>query len=191
VNGSSWYRSFYWRIAISFVVFVVAVFVAQSIMFSYMIARSGAAGTASSPNTLAMAIAADIGSALSADPRLDIRARLADRFAGVRQPIYVVLTDGRTAGNTAQPIDEGLRTATQTAIAGRTTVPALPIKGRGPVVMSPLLVDGVLRGMVVLPPPPGGIARDVGRILSLPGIVLLVVATAVAAIVILHRPAGG
>jgi hypothetical protein len=31
-----WYTSFYWRIGISFVLFVIVVLVAQSIMFSYM-----------------------------------------------------------------------------------------------------------------------------------------------------------
>jgi two-component system sensor histidine kinase BaeS len=47
--------------------------------------------------------------------------------------------------------------------------------------------DVVLRGMVVMPPPPsapGPVAHDIGRILSVPGTTLLVVATAIAALVI-------
>ena len=35
-----WYRSFYFRIGLSFVVFVVVILAAQRAMFSYVIARS-------------------------------------------------------------------------------------------------------------------------------------------------------
>lgn len=37
------YGSSYWRIGVSFVVLVVAVVVAQSVMFSYQMARAGRA----------------------------------------------------------------------------------------------------------------------------------------------------
>ena len=59
-----WYRSFYFRIGFSFVVFLAVVLVAQSMMFSYLIARP----PARSPNNLAAIVAADIGSALTQDP---------------------------------------------------------------------------------------------------------------------------
>ena len=35
-----WYRSFYWRIGLSFVVLVVVVLAAQSAMFNYIMARA-------------------------------------------------------------------------------------------------------------------------------------------------------
>jgi len=55
----------------------------------------------------------------------------------------------------------------------------------GPVVTAPIQVGGELRGLVVLPPPPpGGVLRDVGRLLSLPGTIVLMIATLVAVVVI-------
>ena len=50
-----------------------------------------------------------------------------------------------------------------------------------PVVMAPIQVAGELRGMAVLPPLLQGspVVREVGRILSVPGTVLLIVATTV------------
>ena len=60
-----WYSSFYWRIGISFVLFVIVVLVAQSIMFSYMMARSTGPLPSRSPNTLATIVAADVGSILA------------------------------------------------------------------------------------------------------------------------------
>jgi len=65
---STWYRSFYWRIGVSFVVFLLAVLVAQSIMFSYMMVRSNEQNPARSPNNIATAVAVDLGSALESNP---------------------------------------------------------------------------------------------------------------------------
>jgi hypothetical protein len=48
----SWSRSLYWRIAVTFVVFMIGVLVAQSLVFSYMTARSSP--TFLSPNVLAV-----------------------------------------------------------------------------------------------------------------------------------------
>ena len=66
-----WHRSFYWRIAVSLVVFVVVVLIGQSVMVSYMARSSGAFGPGN-PNALATAIAADLGAALARDPDLDL-----------------------------------------------------------------------------------------------------------------------
>ena len=50
-----WYSSFYWRIGISFVVFVVVVLVGQSLMVGY--ARSNGAFAPGNPNATAAAVA--------------------------------------------------------------------------------------------------------------------------------------
>ena len=66
-----WYRSLYWRIGFSFFVFVIAVLVAQSLTFNYVLSLSGPfAGR--SPNTLVAIIAADIGSTLARNPNEDL-----------------------------------------------------------------------------------------------------------------------
>jgi hypothetical protein len=97
-----WYTSFYWRIAISFVVFVVVVLVAQSLMVGY--ARSNGAFAPGNPNGTAAAIAADLGAALKDDPDLDLSRFLAHRFSDVGRSAYVVMADGRLASISRQPL---------------------------------------------------------------------------------------
>ena len=63
-----WYRSFYWRIAISFIALVIVVLVGQSLMFSVLLTRSQSAFAPGNPNTLATAVAAEVGAALAAAP---------------------------------------------------------------------------------------------------------------------------
>jgi hypothetical protein len=75
-----WYSSFYWRIGISFVVFVVVVLVAQSFMVGY--ARSNGAFAPGNPNGAAAAIAADLGAALTKTPDLDLSQILRHSFNG-------------------------------------------------------------------------------------------------------------
>src|SRR5262245_37150542 len=72
-----WYSSFYWRIGISFVVFVVVVLVSQSLMVGY--ARSNGAFAPGNPNGTGAAIAADLGAALAKDPDLNLTRFLAER----------------------------------------------------------------------------------------------------------------
>src|SRR5215471_8356467 len=92
-----WYRSFYWRIAISFAVFVVVLIVVQSLIFSYLIARAPFTGR--SPNNLAAVVAADLGSFLSEGSTAnDIDAYLRQEYGGA-QPIYVVMKKGGIAAN--------------------------------------------------------------------------------------------
>ena len=66
--------------------------------------------------------------------------------------------------------------------------PALPPSG--PVVMAPVQIDGALQGLVVLPPPPRrGPFSEVGRLLSLPGTIVLLMATALVGAVLLRARA--
>ncbi|HLG57822.1 MAG TPA: ATP-binding protein [Vicinamibacterales bacterium] len=179
-----WYSSFYWRIALSFVVFVVVVLIGQSVMVSYM-ARSGGGLAPGNPNGLATAIAADLGPALAREPNLDLTAYLRRNYPAVRQPLFLLMTDGRLAASSAQPLRDDIRRQVQAALAGATAQAAHGDSPTGPVVTAPVQVGRELRGMVVLPPPPPrGILADVGELLSLPGTLVLITATAIAAIVI-------
>jgi len=58
----------------------------------------------------------------------------------------------------------------------------------GPVVMAPIQIARELRGLVVMPPPPppsgGPVVRDIGRLLSWPGALVLILAATIAAAVI-------
>jgi signal transduction histidine kinase len=181
-------RSFYWRIGISLVMFVIMVLAAQSLMFSYLMSRPPGFPRRS-PNNLAAMVAADIGATITHNPSVDIGAYL-NREYGQLQPIYVVMRDGRIPANRSEPLADGLRRSVQAILAGTDfkRVGEEPAISGPAVAMAPVQVGTELRGIVVLPPAPqtgsGMIARDVGRLLSLPGIVLLVVVTALAAALI-------
>jgi hypothetical protein len=82
LRPSTWYRSFYWRIGISFVVFLLVVLIAQSLMFSYMLVRANEQNPARSPNNIATAVAVELGAALETRPGLDLGGHLASRYAG-------------------------------------------------------------------------------------------------------------
>jgi len=134
---------------------------------------------------VAAAIAADVGALLARDPAADVTPELrrhGDAFYGV----YVLLKDGRTFANTSRPLADDIRRDAAAVLAG--TVPGQSSSGTrtlGPVVSAPIQVANELRGMVVMPPPPtGGLLQEIGRLLSLPGTVVLFVATALAAVVI-------
>ncbi|OFV90335.1 MAG: hypothetical protein A3H95_03470 [Acidobacteria bacterium RIFCSPLOWO2_02_FULL_64_15] len=179
-----WYRSFYWRIGLSFVVMVVAVLVAQSAMFNYLLSHSEA--SLPGPNNLAASVAADIGSTLVNYPDSDLQQHVLSQYGGQSYRVYVVMKDGTTAANTAEALSDDLHRSAEAALMGTDLRKAArqPVI-RGPVVTAPIQVAGELRGMVVLPPPPPGVlGRDVARLLSLPGTAVLIVATAIAAAVI-------
>jgi hypothetical protein len=169
LDRSPWYRSFYWRIGVSFLALVVAVIVGQSVMFTFMMR---AASTAPPPPHLrAAAIATNLGRALQADPGRDVGAMLRDGHRD-RQRIYFVSLDGAVAGNTSEPLAEDMKRSALTMLgvqAGATPENAAATRSSGPVVTAPVQVSGALRGIVVMPPPPmPGLSREVGRLLSLP-----------------------
>ena len=179
-----WYSSFYWRIAISFVVFVAVVLVGQSVMVSYL-ARSTDAFGPGNPNATATAIATELGTDLARDPRLDLTAYLRERYGNVRQAAFIVMKDGRMAANSDRELNRDIRQQVDGLLRG--TPPDEGARGRatGPVVTAPIQIGGALQGLVVLPPPPPrGVLGDAGRLLSLPGTLVLLAATAIAAVVI-------
>ena len=100
-NRAPWYRSFYFRIGFSFVVFVVLMLAAQSALFNYILARRGPF-PGRSPNNVAAIVAADIGAALAQDAQLNLQAFITREYSGI-QPLVVVMKDGRVASNRSQP----------------------------------------------------------------------------------------
>ncbi len=176
-----WYRSFYFRIGFSLVVFVVGVLAAQSAMFNYLLARRGPF-PGRSPNNVAAIVAADIGAALTQDPALNLQA-FVDQEYGRIQPLVVVMKDGRVASNRSQPLSENIRRSVDAVLAGTSFGRGGEPRLETAVVMTPIQVNGELRGMAVLPPltPGSPVTRDLGRILSVPGTLLLIVATTLAA----------
>ncbi|MCU1383027.1 MAG: phoR 3 [Acidobacteria bacterium] len=180
-----WFQSFYFRLAFSFVVFVVSLLIAQSAIFSLVIARRPFPNRA--PNNVVAIVAADLGSALAQDPSLDVDAFLKREYGSV-QPAYAVMKDGAIASNRTAPLVEEVRRSVEGVLAGKD--PSRdgdePVVTLPPFVMAPIQVGGELRGIAVLPPafPGNPVARDVARLLSVPGTGLLVLATVLAAVFI-------
>jgi signal transduction histidine kinase len=198
---STWYRSFYWRIGVGFVVCVLAVLVAQSVIFGLIMARpSGMPGAmpGRSPNGFATMIAGDLEAALADSPGLDPVEYFASRSRRMRGSVFIVMKDGRVARTGRDELSESDRRAALDALtANEMPAPGPPpmfaslhaLVRRPPAAMAPVRVGNDMRAVVVLPPPPvGGMMRDVGRMLTVPGVFVLVVITGLAAVFI-FRPA--
>ena len=178
-----WYSSFYWRIGISFVVSVVVVLVGQSLMVAY--ARANGAFAPGNPNAAAAAIAAELGMALSNDPAVDLSGFLAQQLPAPGPSTHIVMADGRVASRSGQSLRADIERQAKAMLAGTAPVPASGDVPTGPVVSAPIQRHGRLVGLVVLPPPPPrGVLSNVGELLTLPGTLVLIAVTAVAALVI-------
>jgi signal transduction histidine kinase len=183
-----WYRTLYWRIGFGFLALIVGLLVLQSLMFSYIVTRSRETLPGGSPNRFAALVAADVGSALAQDANLDVQQYVQERYGTVLARVYVVMKDGRVAGNSAEPLPENILNA---AVAGLGGIEGRPkprtedITGP-PVVMVPVEVGAALRGLVVVPPRRrvGGMFWDVGQLLSVPGLLVLLIASGAAAALI-------
>jgi two-component system OmpR family sensor kinase len=185
-NGSRWYSSFYWRIGISFVVFLIAVIAAQGLMFSFMLARTANLPRGWSPAIDAIDVAADLGAALDRDPALSLDDYIQRASIPSSLTVFVVMRDGRTASSTERPLAVAVQRFAEAALAGQPFPRGGSSGSPGPIVMTaPILVRNELAGLIVIPPPLAtGIAREFGRMLSLPGTLLLIVASALAATII-------
>lgn len=181
-----WFHSLYWAIAGSLAVLVVMVLVGQSLVVSAMLTREGSPFGPGNPNADAAALAASVSAAMGRDgERADIDAIL-EAFPGAgRLGRYVVLPDGRVVGAGAPPLSPAIRRQALAALTGTPLDTAAGERATGPVVSAPVQVRGQLKGLVVLPPPPErGTFRELGRLLSLPGTLVLLLSTAGAALLI-------
>jgi signal transduction histidine kinase len=88
-----WYRSFYWRIALGFVVTVGVVLALQAALFLWL---ASTIDPVRSPTRLAVVAAAELGEALDADPSLDVGAWLTREFGRGLHRVFVVRRDGVT-----------------------------------------------------------------------------------------------
>ena len=176
-----WYRSFYWRIGVTFVLLVALVILAQGAASTYLTQRPNA----HSPNNLAAIVAADVAALLAHEPARDLGEHLRREYSGGGQRIYVLLKNDVVIANTSEPLEEDVRRSMKALLDGVNfaaagTPPSLPTPL---IVTAPVQVGNELRGMVVLPPPAGAspLARNIERLVSLPGTAILIIATLIAA----------
>ena len=88
-------------LVLSFFVLVVAVLVAQSVMFNYLMTHAEMSAPTQSPNNRAAFVAADVGATLTDAPGSDLQQYLNRHYVGQPYRVYLVMRDGTTAANTA------------------------------------------------------------------------------------------
>jgi two-component system, OmpR family, sensor kinase len=171
-----WHRSFYWRIALGAVAFLGAMLVVQAMLFVWVVSQSGRNLPGQSPARLGMTVALDLANLLERDPQADLAPYVKDQYAQYAHPFFVMMADGRliTSGSRSfpEPLLAMARARLQRAEGG----------GRGErgerggrferferferggerferdpsglrfVRPSPIVVDGRLAGVVVVPP---------------------------------------
>ena len=182
----AWYRSFYWRIGLTFVAFVVVFLIAQGVILSRL-PRDVAEDPFRAP-VLAAEVAADVSSLLSRGQHADLNAHLRSRYppetAG--RLVFVALRDGTIFSSTTDEVPRSIRLTAMSAFGQRRLTPADEVPS---IATTPLVVDDRLTGLVLvllLPSRPTGIRREIGQLLSLPSTLILIVAAVVVAMVIFN-----
>lgn len=179
-----WWMSLYGRVALSFVVLVLFLVFAQSLIFSYRLQRSSVDAPDRAPANVAVAAAWVIGRHLEAFSTGDLERFVTDRF-GHERAFYLVTREGRVIGVTPEPLAPEILDACRMLLLGNewTAVEGRP-QISGPVAIAPVQANGVLAALVVMPPPGRDNFRDILRVVSIPNVLLLVVATTAAAVMI-------
>jgi two-component system OmpR family sensor kinase len=183
----AWYRSFYWRIGITFVAFVVLILITQGLILSYVIPRTNAQDPYRAP-VLAGEVAADVASILERGETGDLGAHLRSRYppeeAG--RLVFVAFRGGTIFSSTTDDVPESIRLTAMSAFGDRRLQPADEVPS---ITTTPVLVDNEFAALVLvllLPSPVSGIPRELARFLSLPSTLLLLVATVVVAVVVFN-----
>ena len=183
----AWYRSFYWRIGITFVAFVVVILITQGLILSYVISSEEAQDQYRAP-VLAAEVAADVASLLDGHPQADLSTHLRTRYPPERagRLVFVAMRGGPLFSSTAEEVPESIRLTALSAFGERPLQLSDAVR---PITTTPLLVDHQFVGLVlvlVLESRPIGISHELGRLLSLPSTLVLMVSSVVVALVIFN-----
>src|SRR5262245_32091042 len=116
-DGVVWYRSFYFRIGFTFVLFVVGLIVLQGIVSNAIRLRSPL--RLRPPNVVVAIVAADVGTLLAQNRHADIDEFLKREYAE-SQPIYVVTRDDVVASKRTIPLAADMRRYVDPMLTGAT-----------------------------------------------------------------------
>ena len=106
-----WYRSLYWRVAFGLIAFLALMLAAEGALFLWMSERIAGSMPARSPRRLAVLVASDVGTALAANPALDLEKYVTEQYSHVFQTFLVIMRDGRVASNHDDVDDDVLEEA--------------------------------------------------------------------------------
>src|SRR4051812_37679963 len=200
-----WHHSFYWRIAIGFVLCLALLLAVQAVLFVWVTARSGSTIPNQPPDRFAQTVAVDLSQALERDGSLDVERYLKLEYRD-SQPFFVVLAGGRSiqvGGAFPESMVAAARARLETMTAGEPGRPERRPFGRGermgpfprgprpepgvrPFRPAPIVANGRLSGIVVVPlrPPFGFILIRYAPTLAVVAVVTLVVGALLATLVI-------
>jgi len=119
----SWYKSLYWRVALGLIAVLALMLAAQAALFLWTSDRIAGSMPARSPRRLAVLVASDLGTALAADPKLDIEKYVREQYGNVLQPFLVIMRDGRVVANHPDVPKEYILTARAAVADPRTFEP--------------------------------------------------------------------
>jgi two-component system, OmpR family, sensor kinase len=189
----AWYRSFYWRIGITFVASVVVVLITQGVILRRT-PRAAPFDVFRGP-VLAAEVAADVADILRRGQETDLSAHLTSRYPPVDETqfgwtVFVALRH-KIYSSTGGPVPSIVPLTALSAFGRRRLTAA---DGVTPVANAPVVVDGRFEGLVMVlvrPPRPSEgftVPREVAQLLSLQSTLLLMVAAVVGAMVIFYSP---
>jgi two-component system, OmpR family, sensor kinase len=125
----SWYKSLYWRVALGLIAFLALMLAAEAALFLWTTDRIAGSMPARSPRRLAVLIASDLGTAIAADPKLEIEKYVREQYGNVLQTFLVIMRDGRVTANHDDVPQEYLLAARAAASNPRTFEPRFGRRG--------------------------------------------------------------
>jgi signal transduction histidine kinase len=187
----SWYRSFYWRIGITFVAFVVVFLITQGIILRRT-PRPAPPEIFRGP-VLAAEVAEEVRDMLVGGQHAELSAHIEARYPLPDETqfgwLVFVATRDKMFMSTRGPLPGIVRLTALSAFGRRRLTPA---DGVTPIATAPVVADGRFVGLVMVlmrPPRPQsgvGVPREVAQLLSLRSTLLLTAAAVVVAMVIFY-----
>src|SRR5262249_33051336 len=117
----------------------------QNMLFRYLLERPDPSFL--SPNAMALLVAADMQQGVVTDASVDVDESLRQKYAATRQPISVILKEGRIGGNRREPLSDDMRRATVVLLGGGDVRKATAqMQSRAPIVTAPIQLGNELRG---------------------------------------------
>src|SRR5688572_16755368 len=103
----AWYRSFYWRIGITFVAFVVVILITQGLVLSYVIPRTNAQDPYRAP-VLAAEVAANVAPMIERGQAGDLGAHLKSQYPPEQagRLVFVAFRGGLISSSTTDEVPE-------------------------------------------------------------------------------------
>lgn len=194
MSDTSWYRSFYWRIALGFILFLAGVLAVQGAVVFWLLGRAESV-PGPPPRGFVRIVAEDVSAALAEDPDLDLNQYVRDTFEEQGYPFFVLMADGRIIGSLSAPpreLIEEARARFEILARGRQQfgrparpgglVPPRRLRGRGASFAGEIVMEGEIVGLVA--PMPVTPLRQLGPTLAIVAAGLVTGGTVLAALLI-------